>query len=1049
MIKDLINYCKILQSGTFDSKYYLLNNPDVLEADIDPLLHFVQIGWKEGREPSPHFSLKNIIKQNSELGNGNINSIIQFMENNKRSGHQSQLPSDNITIKKLGIEPNNRPSTTSDRYFDNDSHKGDDDNKNSKQRISSSKKDLVWGLEKEIPSEIIVGNGVYQLIKGWCFVPGCEIKKVQICISDTCYNIRNHSFYSAEAVERYAIQYNDYKNMLFSGFWGMIPFQKIENNQQIEFILRVILKDGSQIEANIGGTTILPKTNNKCINLIGDGNNKKPLVAICMATYNPPIDLFTKQIESLINQTHKNWICIINDDHSNITIFNQIVSITKKDNRFLVFRNSKNIGHYYNFEAALQKVPEEVDYVAYCDQDDEWYPDKICKSLAGFTSEKDLLVYCDMNIVDPEGNVITNTFWTNRRNNYSSFGALLYANTVTGAASIFRASLLIDLLPFPEKIGDDYHDHWTACVALAKGNLSYINEPLYSYIQHNSNAYGIQTKLESYVLIPEIKLLFTPTRNIQFIKQGLKAILEQLEKSYEKYLLWRILISKILLLRIKNMSLLKKSAVIQISQADTSGLGLLCQVIIYYLKKRPTFGYEILALRSFFGHYIYSLALKSNRIKIIERIQHDINQKFSQISMTPIKQESMNTLESEDNMVQLVKQMIAPLKLNISNGEPQRINIIMATVDFKYIFGGYLAMFNLAKKIAQFGNQVRIVIVEPCDYNPEEWRRQIKAYPGLEDFFDLVETSYHFDRSIPLEVNKDDIFIATSCWTAHIANKAVSDMGNEKFIFFAQEYEPIFFPMGTFHALSHQSYFFPQFTIFSTEFLREFFRNRRIGIYKSGAVFGDKNSIVINNAIYSFSLSIEDLKERKKKKFLFYARPESHAARNMYELGILGISDAVQKGVFNEDWEIHGIGTIGNNRRVALGSGKELTLLPKVSLKEYLILLPTYDMGMSLMLSPHPSLVPLEMAAAGMPTITNTCENKTANKLMAISSNLIGIEPTVNGISAGLTEGYNRVNNYKERIAGADVNWPTDWDKVFDENFFKRLSDMVAGCHRK
>ncbi len=131
-----------------------------------------------------------------------------------------------------------------------------------------------------------------------------------------------------------------------------------------------------------------------------------------------------------------------------------------------------------------------------------------------------------------------------------------------------------------------------------------------------------------------------------------------------------------------------------------------------------------------------------------------------------------------------------------------------------------MAMFTLAKKIALSGNRVRIVIVESCDYKPDDWRRQILAYPGLEDLFDLVETSYHFDRSIPLLVNPEDRFIATSCWTAHIASQASTEINRKKFIFFAQEYEPIFFPMSSIHALSNQSYSLPQFTIFSTDLLK-------------------------------------------------------------------------------------------------------------------------------------------------------------------------------------------------------------------------------------
>ena len=56
------------------------------------------------------------------------------------------------------------------------------------------------------------------------------------------------------------------------------------------------------------------------------------------------------------------------------------------------------------------------------------------------------------------------------------------------------------------------------------------------------------------------------------------------------------------------------------------------------------------------------------------------------------------------------------------------------------------------------------------------------------------------------------------------------------------------------------------------------------------------------------------------------------------------------------------------------------------------------------MYTPHPSLVPIEMASAGMLTVTNTFENKTADAMSAISPNLITAEPSVEGVVGGIAE---------------------------------------------
>lgn len=36
----------------FDQAYYLANNPDVKATGRDPQAHFLEYGWKEGRDPS-------------------------------------------------------------------------------------------------------------------------------------------------------------------------------------------------------------------------------------------------------------------------------------------------------------------------------------------------------------------------------------------------------------------------------------------------------------------------------------------------------------------------------------------------------------------------------------------------------------------------------------------------------------------------------------------------------------------------------------------------------------------------------------------------------------------------------------------------------------------------------------------------------------------------------------------------------------------------------------------------------------------------------------
>ena len=88
-------------------------------------------------------------------------------------------------------------------------------------------------------------------------------------------------------------------------------------------------------------------------------------------------------------------------------------------------------------------------------------------------------------MVEPGGELIHASYWTARRNNYTNFGSLLLANSVTGAASLFRRELLDDVLPFPPGASDRPSTTigWPSSRSRA-GEIAYIDEPLYDYVQH-------------------------------------------------------------------------------------------------------------------------------------------------------------------------------------------------------------------------------------------------------------------------------------------------------------------------------------------------------------------------------------------------------------------------------------------------------------------------------------------------------------------------------------------------------------------------------------
>jgi glycosyltransferase involved in cell wall biosynthesis len=220
----------------------------------------------------------------------------------------------------------------------------------------------------------------------------------------------------------------------------------------------------------------------------GASPEPEPLVAVAMATHEPRDDLFEHQIGSLRAQTHSNWLCVISDDASSPERFSAIERAVGDDVRFEVSRSDSRLGFYRNFERALERIPADAKFVAFADQDDRWRPDKLAALAREIGDAR--LVYSDARAVRSDGSVLAETLWRERRNNLTDLASLLFANSVTGAAAMFRRDLLDLALPFPEAPGKPYHDHWVALVARGAGRLAYIDRPLLDYIQHSGAVLG-------------------------------------------------------------------------------------------------------------------------------------------------------------------------------------------------------------------------------------------------------------------------------------------------------------------------------------------------------------------------------------------------------------------------------------------------------------------------------------------------------------------------------------------------------------------------------
>jgi 2-polyprenyl-3-methyl-5-hydroxy-6-metoxy-1,4-benzoquinol methylase len=69
----------IERSHHFDKVWYLYTNEDVKAAGVDPIVHYVNYGWREGRDPSGIFSTNEYLAKYPEVSAKNICPLVHFI----------------------------------------------------------------------------------------------------------------------------------------------------------------------------------------------------------------------------------------------------------------------------------------------------------------------------------------------------------------------------------------------------------------------------------------------------------------------------------------------------------------------------------------------------------------------------------------------------------------------------------------------------------------------------------------------------------------------------------------------------------------------------------------------------------------------------------------------------------------------------------------------------------------------------------------------------------------------------------------------------------
>jgi hypothetical protein len=308
--------------------------------------------------------------------------------------------------------------------------------------------------------------------------------------------------------------------------------------------------------------------------------------------------------------------------------------------------------------------------------------------------------------------------------------------------------------------------------------------------------------------------------------------------------------------------------------------------------------------------------------------------------------------------------------------------------------GGHQNIFRFLKFLEDAGHEVRIYLYSAIDpHTPAEVSALVagsSSYAKLK-----ASIAYYPDDGIPPDV---DALFATSWETAY---RSYRDSSRARRFYFVQDFEPLFYPMGSDAVLAENTYRFGFTGITAGHWLSEKL-SRDYGMTASAFDFGsDGNHYSLVNA-------------GKRSSVFFYARPET--PRRGFELGVMALD------LFARDRPDQAIITAGQDlRKLSIPFPYENLGNVQVSKLNEVYNRSAAALVMSLS---NLSLLPLELLSAGVIPVVNDGEN---NRLVSDNPFIEYTPPIPRALADRLISIVDRVDLADHAARASASVGPADW----------------------
>lgn len=245
-----------------------------------------------------------------------------------------------------------------------------------------------------------------------------------------------------------------------------------------------------------------------------DNQVTHPLVSVVLPVYNGE-EFLAQSIQSIINQTYKNWELIIVDDCSSDNSNKIAQEFAKTDNRIKIIKNEKNLKLPASLNVGFDCANGE--YYTWTSDDNEYYPEAFEK-MVDFLENNSYygMVYAQTN-VEKDG-VVQDYIWCDG----ATTPTTLLEFCVPGACFMYRKTVAQKVGKYNENcfLNED-HEYWLRVLLIAP--IANLDEILYLYRLRNGSLTETRKKeinLGKHKLLKKYRKIYANA--FPYIKQNYK-----------------------------------------------------------------------------------------------------------------------------------------------------------------------------------------------------------------------------------------------------------------------------------------------------------------------------------------------------------------------------------------------------------------------------------------------------------------------------------------------------------------------------------------------